>query len=755
MRMRYGKTFRLIAVMLIMCLSVGLALPAGKVSAANSVAPETAAAIAAAGGYKLSAENNNLALYVDSSNGYFAVVNKSNNSVWYSVPEDVNEDKITKGVTRTNIRSHLVLQYIAVEDINTIQTSQSANSATACISKGGLSVDKITNGVKVTFNFVDLKIKIPVTYVLKDDYLEASIDIKGIDEGNKNRIIEVQFLPSMGAANQQQQGYLFVPDGCGAVAGFNRGIVPYKDYSKMVYGADKSIIEDRQVATEQDIRLPVFGTVIEGKGAMMGVITSGDGGAKITAKTGSAKQNYNMISSLFSYRIYSVEQSLYASKANGEKSISTVTNTAFGLDKYTVRYYFLSGDNASYVGMANRYRKYLTDEKALKKTLNKSTLSLNVYGSLETTANFLGFKYNKKRVLTSFDDTQSILKDLKKSGVDNISVQYIGWVNNGVYNRKYVKSASPLSVLGGKSDFNDLKEYLNKSKIEYYLGVDFINYSKSRWGVSAKSNAAHTTNGDVAHQYEYSIVTYEPDRTISPWVLISPASLNKASAKFIKDFKKKGNDSIGVLNIGSQVYSDFGEKNGVYRAKSVSLYENFLKGLNIKNIAVDGGNSYVLPYAERIYELPISSSKYDIFDYDVPFMQIVLHGYKNYTTPAVVQSVDPKTTYLKSLETGSDLLFDCTGNNSYNLRETRLSDLYSSKYSLWKKTAVNYYKSQKTVNDKIYDKEIVDHTFLGNDVFKTVYSDKTAFYVNYSEKEATVDGVTIKAKDFVLKEAAR
>lgn len=754
MRMRYGKTFRLIAVMLIMCLSFGLALPEGRVSAATSVAPETAAAIAAAGGYKLSAENNNLALYVDSSNGYFAVVNKSDNSVWYSVPDDVNEDKITKGVTRTNIRSHLVLQYIAVEDVNTIQTSQNANSATACVAKGGLSVEKITNGVRVTFNFVDLEIIIPVTYVLKDDYLEASIDVKGIDEGDKNRIIEVQFLPSMGAANQQQQGYLFVPDGCGAVAGFNKGIIPYKDYSKMVYGSDKAIVEETQVTTEQDIRLPVFGTVIEGKGAMMGVITSGDGGAKITAKTGSTKQNYNVVYSLFSYRIYSIEESLYSSKANGEKSISTITTTPFGIDKYTVRYYFLSGDDASYVGMANRYRQYLTEEKSLEKTLSKSTLSLNVYGSLETTANFLGFKYNKKRVLTSFDDTQAILKDLKASGVDSISMQYIGWLNNGVYNRKYVKSASPLSVLGGKSDFNSLKSYLSKSGIEYYLGVDFINYSASRWGVSKKSDAAHTTNGDVAHQYEYSIVTYEPDRTIDPWVLISPLSLGDASSKFIKNFKKQGNDSIGVLNLGSQVYSDFGEKNGVYRAKSISLYESFIKGLGVENIAVDGGNSYVLPYAQRIYELPTSSSKYDIFDYDVPFMQIVLHGYKNYTTPAVVQSVDPKTTFLKSLETGADLLFNCVGDDSYNLRETRLANLYSSKYSLWKDTAVSYYKLQKTVSDKIYDKEITGHTYLGSDVYKTVYSNGVTVYVNYSDKEVTVEGVTVKAKDFVMKEAA-
>ena len=752
MRKRYGKTLRCLSAMLVFCLLVCVAFPGNTVSAETSVSAATDAQLNS-DGYKLAAENKNLALYADNSNGYFAVINKSNGSVWYSVPENMQEDKITKGIARTNVMSHLVLQYIAVDDINTYESYQKANSASACVAKGGLSVESIKDGIRVNFNFVDLGIRIPVTYVLKEDHLEASIDIKGIDEGDKNRIIEVQFLPSMGAADQQENGYLFVPDGCGAVAGFNRGVVTYSDYSKMVYGADKSIVEDMQISEEQDIRLPVFGTVIEGKGAMMGVITSGDGGAKISAKTANSKQNYNVVSSLFLYRIYSVSEGLYSSRYNGEKKISTITETPFGIDKYTVRYYFLSGDDASYVGMANRYRQYLIEEKGLEKSLSKSSLSLNVYGSLETTANFLGIKYNKKRLLTSFEETENILKDLKESGVDNISLQYIGWLNNGVYNRKYVKSATPLSILGGKKGFTSLKSYLDKEKIEYYLGVDFFNYSKSRFGVSKSSDAAHAPNGDVAHQYEYSLVTYEFDRTINPWVLISPSSLSDASAKFLKNFDKNGYDSIGILNIGSQVYSDFGTKDGIYRAKSVVLFENFLKNLKVENVAIDGGNSYALPYANRVYSLPLSSSKYDIFDYDVPFIQIVLHGYVNYTTPSVIQSVDPKTTYLKSLETGADLLFSCIGDDAYNIRETRMANLYSSNYSLWKDKAVEYYKANKKVNLSVYDRTISGHSFLGNDVYKTVYSDGTTVYVNYSEQDVDIEGITVKAKDYALKEA--
>ncbi len=754
MKKRYSKAVKFLSVVLTICLSLCVALPQGAVFAeeADYVTSAKAEIEAQTENYQLAAENKNLALYVDMKSGYFAVLNKNNGSVWYSVPTDVNEDSISKGVAKQNNRSHLVLEYIAVEDIFTGNGSRDANSASGCVAKGGLKVTKIKDGVQLMFNFVDLEFKIPVTYVIKDDHLEASVDLKNFDEGTKNQLITLQFLPCMGAANQQENGYLFVPDGCGAVAGFNKGIIS-SGYSKMVYSGDRAEVAEQNVTQQEDIRFPVFGTVVEGKGAMFGIITSGDGASTIYARTASTRQNYNVISSRLRYRIYRVGTSLYTNAGTGDR-ISTVTQAPFGVDSYTLRYYFLSGEDANYSGMANCYRDYLTKEKGLKKSVDKSTLALNVYGSLETTANFLGIKYNKKRVLTSFEDAQNIVEELKESGVDNISLLYTGWTNNGVINRKYLKSAAPLSVLGGKKDLDTLLQYLKDNDFEYYLGADFLNYTTSGGGVSRKNDSSIAPNGDLAVQFDYSIVTYEYDPEIKPWVLISPLELKSASSKFIKNFNKRGYDSIFLANIGSMVYSDFSPKDGIYRSTSITLFENFVKDIEVENVAVDGGNSYVVPYADRIYNLSISSSKYDLFDYDVPFMQMVLHGYKNYTTPAVVQSVDPKTTYLKSLETGSDLQFLCISDDSYNLRETRLSSMYSSEFSLWKDTAVEYYKAQKQVNNPVFDQTIVKHECLAANVFKTVYSNGTTVYVNYSDQDVTVEDVTVKAENYALKEAA-
>lgn len=755
MKKRYSKAVKILSVILILCLSLCVALPQN-VTFAEEAQEVTAAKeeIKSQKGYKQVAENKNLIFYANMSNGYFAVLNKNNGSTWYSVPPNVDDDKLTKGLARAEVRSHIVLDYLPIEDLYKGVGVQSANSQQACLQKGGLKVEQITNGVKLTFTFESLGFVIPVTYTINDNYLEATIDTKNLDEGDRNLLVTVYFLNTMGAVGPEENGYLFIPDGCGAIASFNKGIVPYSNYSKMVYGGDKAEVATQEVTQQENISLPVFGTVVENKGAMFTVITSGDGAATIAAKTNNAKQYWNVANVRMRYRVFKTGEGLYETAGYGNR-IATVTEQPFDVDAFTLRYYFLDGEDASYTGMAECYRNYLIKEKGLEKSVSKSTLALNVYGSLETEANFLGIKYNKKQVLTTFEDAKAIVEELKGEGVDSISLLYNGWTNNGVYNRKYLKSATPLSVLGGKKGMNSLLDYLNDNDFEYYLGADFLNFSQSRLGVSRKNDSAAQPNGNIAYQYDHSIVTYGIDREVDPWVLISPTELKSASSKFLKDFNKKGYDSICLSNIGSTIYSDFSPKDGIYRATGLTLLEDFIKNVDVENVAVDGANSYAVTYADKAYNLPVSSSKYDIFDYDVPFIQMVFHGYKSYTTPAVIQSVDPKTLYLKSIETGSDLQFICTSDDSYNLRETRLSSLYSSEFSLWKDKAISYYKEQSKVNNSVYDQTIIGHECVAKDVFKTVYANNTAVYVNYNAEDITIGDITVKAEDYlVVKEAA-
>lgn len=718
-------------------------------------AADTAAAEVNDTGVDTSAvENDRMRLTVDMGNGTFSLMDKENGKTWHSVPENPNADKISIGIMRTNVRSHILMEYINREDENTDQLTQTTNSYIQCESEETIQVTKQSDAYRVEYTFQELGIRIPLVYTLKEDCLQVSIDVAGIDEGNENRIVSIALLPYFGAADQTVNGYLFIPDGCGAVAEFNRNIIPLKAYEKMIYGSDLAHSAERQTSKEMDIRLPVFGTVQDNGAGLMGVITEGDGAASIHAETGSAKVNYNYIYSKMIRRIYSIEKSLYVT--NKKNDISTITYTDFGTDHYTVCYYPLSGEDASYSGMAAVYRDFLAETYSMQPNKVEHTLSLKVYGALEEQKNFLGIHYYKKQALTRFDELQNILKDLQKNGVDDLSIQLLGWTGNGVYNRKISTDCKPLRVLGGKQSFAQLSDYIREQGFALYPDVDLLTYTKGGNRISVTSDSAKAPNGDNARQYAYSIVTQEKRNTIDPCYLLRPQKISSVFSDFLRQAQKTGVTDISFSGIGSMLYSDFKKSDGTYRVESLSIIQKSLDQAEKQQgrIAVSGGNAYTLPYVDRVFEAPAFSSGYDIFSYDVPFYQMVLQGYASYTLPPVIQSGEQKTMLLKAAETGSDLLYACIAGDSYRLRETRLSAMYSAGYDLWKSPAIDAYASLKELYVRTGSSVIVHHERLAEELYRTTYDNGVQVLVNYSANSTEYAGQKIDGESFVMSKAA-
>ena len=81
-----------------------------------------------------------------------------------------------------------------------------------------------------------------------------------------NCIITIDLLlENFGAASAQENGYLFVPDGSGALIYYNNGKTSRQSYTAQVYGADWSVnfLSDQkpEYDTNLSIKLPVFGAV--------------------------------------------------------------------------------------------------------------------------------------------------------------------------------------------------------------------------------------------------------------------------------------------------------------------------------------------------------------------------------------------------------------------------------------------------------------------------------------------------------------
>ncbi len=165
-------------------------------------------------------------------------------------------------------------------------------------------------------------------------------------------------------------------------------------------------------------------------------------------------------------------------------------------------------------------------------------------------------------------------------------------------------------------------------------------------------------------------------------------------------------------------------------------------------LSFNGGNAYVLPYADLITEVPTHSSGYDLFNEDVPFYQAVLHGWISYTTESIPQSGNPEVTFLTGVETGSELLYVGIYEDASALFDTEFDHLYGSSYKLWMTQALGYYKSYMPLLEKVKDQVITQHGKLEDGVYLTGYADGTQVVVNYNDADVTVNGVTIPAGGF-------
>ena len=720
----------------------------GAVAANNSL---SALEDTAPDGYRQVSHSDCLILYSNLDNGLFAVKNRKTGYVWYSTPSNFQEDGITRGPARMQLMSQIYISYIYKSD-ETIRADVSfANSQAECVENDTVTVKQIDNGIRVEYFFQDLGIKIPVEYTLHDDYFEASVKLSEIDEGDQCFIKDIYVLPSFGAGYVNDTGYLFVPDGCGALVDFSEHTAMTNAALLPVYGAEKAVISEKQTLSTEDVHMPVFGTVI-GSDALMGIITQGDGSSSVLVTYHDEYCGYSAVCPVVNYRTQS-QISLFKSSAADKRDVYNISRVKIDASSFTTRYYMLSGGDASYVGMANQYRSYLIKEKGLKKNPLPPSFQIEMYGMADISSSFFGFNYVRKQKLTTYSQAADIISAMHTEGMKDLSLRYVGWANNGILNNEMISKAGPAAELGGSSGWNQLVSLLKKINTAFYPDLDLIRFRAGGDGVNAKRDSTHTSFGRIAYRYQFlpSVFTAVPGET--PIMLLGARQLPITASKVLSSYSKLKLDGVGLGTLGNYLYSDLKVDTGLYRDGFESTVTNILKKYKSAGLSVgaDTANAYTYPYTDCIWNMPLYSSGYDIYSTDVPFYQLVLHGYITLTTPPVMQSTDPQVTFLKAVETGSELLYSGMYEDSTVLSGTRYDNLYGTTYTLWLKRAASQYSEIMPLLKKVYDKEITAHKEIANGVFMTTYENGISTVVNYNDYDVLVEkGVTCKAKDFIV-----
>lgn len=701
-------------------------------------------------------KENGLSMYYDAAggNGLFYLQEVVDGEVvrWHStVDQEIAADDPTVGASNQAVRSQIVIQSVSRAEMATKNFSEERTSKFDCIEMEGnnLKVEKLSNGLKITYHFPAVGITVPVKYTLENGAFYATVPIEEVKDAGAHVLISVNVLPAFGAGNWDDEGYVLVPDGSGALINFNNGQyreLGYNHYEAMVYGADMAIVESQRVTYTEDIRLPVFG-LVKDNNALYGVITKGDGAASITAMSGNDRFGYNGVSSIFHYRVMQKQMNLF-----NKRDVNLVAEPAFAKGaQYQVRYETLSGKSANYIGIATAYREYLKSEKNLKQRKSEPKFHLDAVGAFEQPATFLGIiPYTDTVPLTTYEQCQTILGTLKSKGVNQLSLRYLGWGNNGLENKKLPDEVDAISALGGSDKLAALQSYTSGNGIDFFPVVDLITFTKNGNGVTARNAGIRTVFGKIAYQPKYMLSTYVTVLESDITALLTPEKIQWAADRYMASLIEEKFSAVSLSTLGDYCYSNYYEDNEQYRYSFPERVEATLKPYADKMaLSFEGGNAYVLPYASLITNVPIHSSGYDVFDEDVPFYQAVLHGWIPYTTESIPQAGNPEATYLAGVETGSELLYLGIYEQASALFDTEFDHFYGSTYTLWINQAVAQYKAYMPLLEQIHDQEITEHGKLDDGVYLTGYANGVQVVVNYNAEDVTVDGKTIPAGGFL------
>ena len=693
--------------------------------------------------YSEIARNSNSILYADTVTGHFALQNINTEEIWYDVPNNTELDDVTSGTERMEVRSQLLLRFILKEEESTV-SSYKIETSQSCVRDGNVTTELIDNGIKVVYCFENSGISVPVKFYLTDNAFRAEIVTDEIDEGDISYLIGINLLPVFGAGDRDGDGYIFIPDGSGALVDFKYHGDMQVPYESTVYGEEKAVNQESKTVKEEQVKLPVFGTV-KGDDTLMGIITDGDTDASVTAIYYSDTYGYTAVSSVFNYRVVDTK-TMFAKQGGINSTLYRVSDIHATTDLYAVEYSLLDGKNSGYVGMAAKYRDYLNQNGLLEQNVLSPSFNLEMYGAADLTTSFLGFKYSSTKVLTTFSQAEDIVLALKDKGIDNISIRYKGFSGDGILNKKINTSASPMGKLGSK---NELFKLCDSASV--FPDYDLIQIRKGGNGLSVSKDILHTVFDYKAPQVLFlhstgAKLAGEDD----VWLLNGQAILGSGN-KLINSHKKAGYKNVSLSMLGSNLYSNFASDKAMYRDETVKYILETIKNFSeiTENTALDGANAYTLKYADKIWNAPIYSSGYDIFKKDVPFYQLVTHGSITLTSPCVIQSEEPRVTVLKAVETGSELMFGCTYDESTDLIGSRYEELYSTCYKNWLNYAAEVNEKYAPLLEKIYDKQIINHYELIDGVFVTEYSTGIKVAVNYNESPVILpDGSKLDALDY-------
>ncbi len=699
----------------------------------------------------LVAENDRLELHYDTVESQIILKDKLTQEEWRSTPDDIAQDKRATGVNKINRQSDLIVQYH-----NTSYVTDQVNSYTGAIKKGDFTWELIENGVAIRYYFPKQGFVIPVQYVLEEDCLAASIISEGIEEEvwedpdtdpeKKQSVMNVALLPFMGAAGSDDEGYLIIPDGSGALIHFNNGRTGAAIYQQDVYGRDDALTIRKAATTTYDVNMPLFGIVRNGR-ALMAVVENGDYQAQLNAMVNGQLTGYS--NAYFAVQYIHMEANTIMPGSEHSTDVMLPTNTFRDMGNFTVRYYPLAAENATYADVAAAYRAQL----GLKESIaDAATQQLEMVASIPSIDTFLGVPYESVRVLTSYEQAAQTLRDFAAEGLNDLTLRYTGWSKQSVRG-KMVTGLDLDNRLGGKKAFDGLRQAVKETGAEMVLAVDLIDIYEDGNGYWSLFAATDSVNSTAKQVPEFLQSTGYQDPEGKPWYLLSPDKVPEAARKLAENLSGQV-DGVSLSMLGNTVYSSFG-KTGISRTSAGMYWQQALETLSgkIQTLSAKTASAYAFPYIEQVDATPCASSRFEVTDMEIPFYQMVTHGAMVLYTEPANEDGNVRKALLQAIEYGMYPSWRVIAGDTALLSGTDYASWHAASLDAWREEIKNTAAWMAPLG--VYaGMQMTGHEQVTATLSVTTYANGDMVLVNYGSEDAEHLGVTVPALGYAIKEVS-
>ncbi|EOR22744.1 MULTISPECIES: DUF5696 domain-containing protein [Niallia] len=689
--------------------------------------------------FKKVAENEQLELYLEEETIAIAVKQKSNGYVWYSydLQENVGEKEDSQEI-KNYIQSGISL--ITYDKFT-------PNRKTALDNNVEKSYEILENGFKSTIDFTTLKIKFDLFVTVQGGDLLVHVPRESIDEYNPNlwkagnndiSLSEMIVYPFFGSVREKEDGYIVVPDGSGAIIRLDEKPKYKGAYSAPVFGKDTGYenigkLSEKKLSVKQleKVSLPVYGVVHEvDKTGVLVIAESGDSYA--TYNYESKDSTTPFYQSYFSYN-YRTTYAQFQSRVNEEQHVLGFQKDPNSFD-LVQRYVFVDDSQANYVGIAKKYRQFLEKKDGLSKSVSTSFEKIPMKIDFITNEMRLGTLGLETIPTTTYKQSEEITKDLIDKGMDNLSITYKSYLDK--YNSYRF---DVLGKLGGKRDFQSAIEFFKENKIsfQYYLDYAQSYYEKTKFTAS-KMN-----------RQDFSV--YNTSKNLLNF-MNNPKYYQSFAENDLKQFNKYDIQSVALDGMGGNIFTHYDKGKIGSSTEGLEYSKQLLTYLQENNVqtSVYAPDAYLYKYIDKYYDAPIYSSELMVTDSTIPFVSLVLSGYKEMYSPYLNFSSNDRDEALKLIEFGIYPSYVLTGESTYYLKETASSNIYVSQMEhIGERMNESYDLINKALKETI-GSEMINHMIIDKGIVKATYSNSVEIIINYNTIDYQLDGVEIKAKGFVI-----